>query len=85
MMVGGVAVPELGAGGLGEFVMAGMVRATDDELDVGGEVALDAVEVAGWVGVATKCTLLAAAQARIAGVQWADRLSMTRKIPTWRG
>ena len=57
----------------------GIVGVVDHELHEGPEVTLDAIQPAGVGGVATRATLLvtSAAQRRMAGVQWVERLSMT--------
>jgi hypothetical protein len=85
MVMGGVAIAQVGAGGLGQLVVAGIVRPANDEFHVRPEVALDSVEIAGVGRHRDQLAAVALAQPRMAGVQWADRLSITTKTPIASG
>jgi hypothetical protein len=73
--VGAVAVGDVVSDGALGGVPVAVVGVVEDELLDRAEVALDPVEVAGVGGVGTSSIRLAAANARMSGVQFALRLS----------
>ncbi len=70
-----VAVGDVAGQGVGEGVPVEVVGVLDDELADRQEVALDAVQIAGVGRGPTSSMLLASANARMSGVQLAERLS----------
>ena len=64
-------------GGSVEGGPVGVVAVVDDQFDECPEVAFDPVEPAGVGGCRGSPTWLVSAQARICGVQWVERLSIT--------